>query len=88
MQTEYKIRSDRYGHTHKFLREGELYRFIPQEDWMPIYAGRDPKTDKIQYVDTEGGPFLSEGWSDGNIEIVSINENLQFELREVQQKKP
>ena len=39
MKNSYNIKSDRYNHTHRFVRilDSEYYRFIPEEEWMPLY---------------------------------------------------
>lgn len=89
MQEKYFVKS-RYGATHTFKRNGlsgNFYSFVPAEEWMPIYLTFDEKDNKkIVGVDTDGGPFMSKGWSNGEITILGITENGEFELAET--KKP
>lgn len=73
MKNEYLIQSDRYGHTHKFVstsRGSNPYVFYPEQDWMPLYCTYSD--DAIVAVDTEGGPFMSAGWSNDEIVIERI----------------
>jgi len=73
MKKSYDVKSDRYGHTHHFVQSfGENYLFKPEESWMPIYLNFDPATKKIMSVDTEGGPYLTAGWSNDEITIKDI----------------
>jgi len=75
MKKEYSVKSDRYGHTHHFvLTTKPNYIFKPAESWMPIYITTDSATKKILAVDTEGGPYLTVGWSNDEIEIKEIYE--------------
>ena len=84
MKTEYKVNSDRYGHTHKFVSingDGNPYAFVPEKDWMPLYITQN-NDGTIAAVDTEGGPFMSAGWSNDEIEIESISDKGEFFLKE------
>lgn len=73
MKNEYKIKSDRYGHTHKMVSingDGNPYAFVPEADWMPLYYSSE--NGNIFSVDTDGGPFLTAGWANDEITIESI----------------
>lgn len=73
MKEVYNVKSDRYGHTHKFVASfGCNYIFKPAESWMPIYLNFDPTTKKVLSVDTEGGPYMTVGWSNDEITIKEI----------------
>lgn len=88
MKNTYLIKSDRYNHTHKFVSVlgSDDYRFVPEEDWMPIYAAMKEDGKSILFIDTEGGPCISEGWSNGEIvvtEIRTLDNIALFKLKEV-----
>lgn len=89
MKKTYKIKSNRYGHLHSFnLNKDGSYTFIPAEDWMPLYVGKSNVDSKeISYIDTEGGPFLTVGWSNDEIKITNIeigkDNKISFTLKEV-----
>ena len=58
MKNEYKINSDRYGHTHKFVstsRCSNPYIFVPEKDWMPLYCTAGWNNDEIIIERIEGG---------------------------------
>lgn len=90
MKTIYNVKSDRYGHTHKFKSaDGLNYLFKPAESWMPIYVNYDEATKKIISVDTEGGPYLTAGWSNDEItikEIYQVGTVIFFILEEKSQR--
>lgn len=54
---------------------------------MPLYINSDPESKDIISVDTEGGPFMSVGWNNGEIEITGIRENedkrIIFDIKEI-----
>ena len=81
MEREYKVKSDRYGHTHKFVQvEDDRYVFVPEESWMPIYVTlNDDKS--VLFIDTEGGPCIGVGWSNDEIQVTKIEGNY-FTLKE------
>lgn len=84
MKREYKVESERYGHTHRFVSTagyGNPYVFVPEQEWMPLYITRDGDSGTILAVDTEGGPMMYPGWTDGNITIERIEGN-NFYLKE------
>ena len=88
MKATYKIKSDRYNHTHRFVRilDTEYYRFIPEESWMPIYLTYAQDKNGVAFVDTEGGPLLDTGWSNCEIkitEIIKVDDSIMFKLEEV-----
>ena len=87
MKNSYNIKSDRYNHTHRFVRilDSEYYRFIPEEDWMPLYLTYTNNKSEVAFVDTEGGPCIAGGWSNNEItvtEIVLRDNLLMFKLKE------
>ena len=91
MKESYLIRSSRYGHIHSFKRNDDgSYSFVPAEDWMPLYISSDPESKDIISVDTEGGPFITVGWNNGEIEITGIRKNEEkriiFNIREISKK--
>lgn len=90
MKEFYEIKSDRYGHTHKFIEtNGNNYIFKPAESWMPIYLNFDPATKKIVSFDTEGGPFMTVGWHNDEIrikEIYQVGTVIFFILEEINEE--
>lgn len=88
MESKYNIKSDRYGHTHKFVRilDTEYYRFVPEQEWMPIYLTYTADKAGVAFIDTEGGPILEVGWSNDEIritDIMIIDDALMFKLETV-----
>lgn len=82
MKKEYKIKSNRYNHTHKFVKtkftyfdengdtitENDVYNFEPEENWMPIYITySDSNRNEVAFIDTEGGPDIYKGWKNDEI---------------------
>ena len=58
MKKSYDVKSDRYGHTHKFVQSfGNNYLFKPEESWMPIYLNFDPATKKVRKASMKIGAF-------------------------------
>ena len=81
MKSEYKIKSDRYGYIHTLRqvtmgdgRHLPFYELIPSEEWMTISVSmsEDQYDNKIVALDTDGGPCLTRGWSNGEIMIDNI----------------
>lgn len=92
MKNKYSIKSDRYNHTHKFVRilDSDYYRFVPGEDWMPLYLTYASDSNKVAFVDTEGGPCIEIGWSNNEIsvtEIIQKDNILMFKLKENETKE-
>ena len=92
MKNSYNIKSDRYNHTHRFVKilDSEYYRFIPEEDWMPLYLTYTNNKNEVAFVDTEGGPCIAAGWSNNEItvtEIIQKDNLLMFKLKENETKK-
>ena len=90
MKQEYIVKSDRYGHNHKFILVNEVlgwYSFKPEEDWMPLYVTYGDNEQKtVKSIDTDGGPNIYVGWSNGEVvveEIFFIGNFMYFKLREV-----
>lgn len=82
MKKEYKVKSNRYNHTHKFVKtvftyfdengdtitENDVYIFEPEENWMPIYITyADSNRNEVAFIDTEGGPDIYKGWKSDEI---------------------
>lgn len=89
MKQEYIVKSDRYGHKHRFVQISEcigLYSFESAEEWMPIsvvFGDNEKKT--IKFVDPEGGPYIYKGWTNGEIiveDIFRIGSTIGFTLKE------
>ena len=73
MKNEYAIPSDRYHHLHKFVKkENGHYDFVPQEDWMPVYVTMKEDGSGVEFIDTDGGPFISEGFKTFEITVEKI----------------
>ena len=91
MKQEYIIKSDRYGHNHKFVLVNEVlnnwYSFKPEEEWMPLYVTYgDDEQKTVKSIDTDGGPNIYVGWSNDEVvveEIFLIGNFMYFKLREV-----
>lgn len=74
MEKEYKVFSDRYNHIHKFVSingDGNPYAFVPEQEWMPLYYTYN-NDHSVAAIDTEGGPFMTVGWSNDEIVIEKI----------------
>lgn len=100
MKKEYIVLSDRYNHEHKFIKtefkysdengdivtDDNVYVFIPEQDWMPIYATyTDSKHNDVAFIDTEGGPNIYEGWKNNEIIVVDMfiaDDKMYFRLKE------
>ena len=89
MKQEYIVKSDRYGHNHKLILVNEVagrYFFKPEEDWMPLYVTYgDNERKTVKFIDTEGGPNIYVGWSNGEVvveEIFFIGNFMYFKLKE------
>ena len=92
MKNSYNIKSDRYNHTHRFVRilDSEYYRFIPEKEWMPLYLTYASDKSERAFIDTEGGPCIETGWSNNEItvtEIIQKDNLLMFKLKENETKK-
>ena len=75
MKSEYEVKSERYGRTHKFISTSNgsnPYIFVPEEEWMPLYCTYN-KDGTILAIDTEGGPFIVKGWSNDEITVEKID---------------
>lgn len=87
MEKEYKVKSDRYNHTHKFVKtefkysdengnivtDDNVYNFVPEQDWMPIYITyADSNRNEVAFIDTEGGPNIYEGWKNNEVTVVDM----------------
>ena len=91
MKQEYIVKSDRYGHNHKFVLVNEVlnnwYSFKPEEEWMPLYVTYgDDERKTVKSIDTDGGPNIYVGWSNDEVvveEIFLIGNFMYFKLREV-----
>jgi hypothetical protein len=90
MKQEYIVKSDRYGHNHKFVQISEcigLYSFESAEEWMPIRViFEDNEKKNIKFIDPEGGPNIYKGWTNGEIiveDIFQIGFAIGYRLKEV-----
>lgn len=85
MKNKYFIKSDRYNHTHSFQKilNSDYYCFKPEEEWMPLYITYNEDGKTINFIDTEGGPCINEGWCNNEIiveKIEIVNNALMFKL--------
>lgn len=98
MKKQYNIRSDRYNYTHKFIESDDFpgyYAFRPQEVWMNNRIIFEGNPDNIKAIDTDGGPFISVGWKNNEIEVMEIKtlkdidgkKHMLFNLKEIEKKK-
>ena len=88
MKKTYLIKSDRYNHVHKFVSVlgTDDYRLVPEEEWMPIYVTFKENSKDVFFIDTEGGPCIGEGWSNGEVlvtKITHLDNILLFKLKEI-----
>lgn len=87
MKTEYKVKSERYGHTHSFVQvEDNKYDFVPEENWMPVYITSNIDGNGIEFIDTEGGPCIGPGFKTDEIVVESIvvqGSKILFILKEI-----
>lgn len=86
MEKEYKVKSDRYGHVHKFVQMPTgYYAFVPEQDWMPLYITKD-KDGSVSFVDTDGGPCIRVGFETDEIKVVALHDfgqcGIEFQLEE------
>ena len=86
MKENYNLKSDRYNHTHKFIKttytylkngvlitDEDIYTFVPEQEWMPIYVTyADGNMKSVVFIDTEGGPNIYSGWSNNEIYVDDI----------------
>ena len=80
MKKEYNVKSERYGHTHKFVRmPSGYYTFVPEQEWMPIYVTYS-EDGNVCFIDTEGGPCIGEGFETDEVKVVAIHGS-EFELK-------
>lgn len=87
MKDSYTINSERYGYTHTFEKSygANNYMLKTQESWMPMSVILDPASKNVVAVDPDGGPFLTEGWSNDEIvikDIYQIGTVIMFSLDE------
>ena len=85
MKNVHQVKSDRYNYTHYFVKEGDYYRFIPEYDWMSLRIGYGPENE-IEFIDTDGGPFITKGWSNNYVKVINIfedNNKILFEIKTV-----
>lgn len=81
MNNKYFIKSDRYDRIHKFVKvkdgdgDGDWYRFQPEHEWMSLNIIYGNGITDIKSIDTDGGPMLCVGYSNGEIEIREIRTN-------------
>ena len=86
MKNEYKIKSDRYNRTHRFIKDknSKYYIFEPEDKWMPVYISyTDDKN--IAFIDADGGPIISKGFSNGEItveDIINDNGQIKFKIKD------
>ena len=88
MKEVYYVKSNRYGHTHKFIKnpKSEYYCFIPEKDWMPLYVTYKSDGTGVLFLDTDGGPLLEREWKNDEIKIseILLNDNgIEFKLEEI-----
>jgi len=77
MRGRYSVASDRYNRIHAFVKSGrseELYLFEPESEWMPINITKSPDGE-IVMIDTDGGPNISVGWHNDEIEVMELFED-------------
>lgn len=75
MKEEYNIRSDRYGYMHKLVAsesDDSAYFINPQDTWMNIRVIFNEDNKSIFAIDLDGGPFITRGWRDDEIEVIDI----------------
>ncbi len=89
MEKEYKVKSDRYGHVHKFVQiPGGYYSFVPEKDWMPVYVTYNNKDrESVKFIDTEGGPIIFEGFETDEIRVTKIEVIGNGEVFTLEEKK-
>lgn len=98
MKKQYNIRSDRYNYTHHFIESDDFpgyYVFRPQEAWMNNRIIFEGNPDNIKAVDTDGGPFITVGWKNDEIEVIEIKtikdidgkKHMLFNLKEIENNR-
>lgn len=88
MKDFYVVHSERYHRLHKFVKlENGNYKFVPEEDWMPLYVTMNSDSDTVKFIDTEGGPCIDPGFRTDEFRVVEIlnmpDGDLQFVLKEI-----
>lgn len=72
MKNYYPVPSERYGHLHLFVRQKDnLYAFLPEEDWMPVYLTYNDDG-SVAFIDTEGGPCIGVGFKTNLFKVTKI----------------
>lgn len=80
MKIKYDVPSERYGHTHSFVRVvDDKYTFVPEKEWMPIYVTYNDDG-STYFIDTEGGPCIGVGFATDEIQVVDIVKEGNAEL--------
>jgi hypothetical protein len=90
MEKVYFVNSNLYNRVHKFMRSekgNDIYLFVPEQEWMPLYVTYcDKDKNKVKFIDTDGGPNIYVGWTNGEIlvdDIFTEDNKMYFKLREV-----
>ena len=75
MKDKYNIKSERYGYTHELVAsesDDSAYFINPQDTWMNIRVIFNEDNKSIFAIDLDGGPFITRGWRNDEIEVVDI----------------
>lgn len=103
LKDEYIIKSDRYGYHHKLLSTGNgQYKIVQQEIWMMMGITYSPvnehdiflqeplnRYEVIEAVDLDGGPYITRGWTNGEIEvldIIEVDHQIRLIIREIKKE--
>lgn len=89
MKGRYSIKSDNNEKIHAFTKSdkgNDLYIFENDGGWIQKDTPYTAINGKIAFIDADGGPMISPGWSNKEIEVVELtldeNKKVVAKLRE------
>lgn len=89
MKGRYSVKSDNSDKIHAFTKSdkgNDLYIFENDGGWIQKDTPYTSINGKITFIDADGGPMISSGWSNNEIEVVELtldeNKKVIAKLRE------
>lgn len=89
MKGRYSIKSDSFQRIHAFTKADKgdnFYWFETENPWMTTQVTYTEIDGKIAFIDADGGPIISPGWYNDEIEVLDIsldeNNRILCELKE------
>lgn len=89
MKGRYSVKSDNNEKTHAFTKSdkgNDLYIFENDGGWTKKSTSYTEINGKVAFIDADGGPMISPGWSNNEIEVIELTldekKNVMAKLRE------